>query len=93
MKVLKALYINHLFFYILAGIGGLFFVSFFATWLFTVAWVLFTLLLIVTIVDIFMLFSGKNGLEAERILPDKLSNGDENPIVIGIKNNYPAPLS
>ena len=92
MKVLKALYINHLFFYILAGIGGLFFVSFFATWLFTVAWVLFTLLVLVTIVDIFMLFSGKNGLEAERILPDKLSNGDENPIVIGIKNNYPVPV-
>lgn len=92
MKVLKALYINHLFFYILAGIGGLFFVSFFATWLFTVAWVLFTLLVHVTIVDIFMLFSGKNGLAAERILPDKLSNGDENPIVIGIKNNYPVPV-
>ena len=92
MKVLKALYINHLFFYILAGIGGLFFVSFFATWLFTVAWVLFTLLVLVTIVDIFMLFSGKNGLEAERILPDKLSNGDEKPIVIGIKNNYPVPV-
>jgi uncharacterized protein (DUF58 family) len=92
MKVLKALYINHLFFYILAGIGGLFFVSFFATWLFTVAWVLFALLVLVTIVDIFMLFSGKNGLEAERILPDKLSNGDENPIVIGIKNNYPVPV-
>ena len=92
MKVLKALYINHLFFYILAGIGGLFFVSFFATWLFTVAWVLFTLLVLVTIVDLFMLFSGKNGLEAERILPDKLSNGDENPIVIGIKNNYPVPV-
>jgi uncharacterized protein (DUF58 family) len=92
MKVLKALYINHLFFYILAGIGGLFFVSFFATWLFTVAWVLFALLVLVTIVDIFMLFSGKNGLAAERILPDKLSNGDENPIVIGIKNNYPVPV-
>lgn len=38
--------------------------------------------------DILILFSSKNGIEAERTTPEKLSNGDENPIVISLKNFY-----
>jgi len=92
MKVLKALYINHLFFYILGGIGAVFFVSFFVAWLFTFAMVLLVLLLLVTLADVFMLFSGANGMQGTRILPDKFSNGDDNPIRIVITNNYPLPV-
>ena len=45
--------------------------------------------ILLTIVDIFVLFSGKKSIEAERELPDKFSNGDENQISITIRNNYP----
>ncbi len=88
MKVLKSLYINHLFFYILLGIGGFFFLSFFAKWLFGVALGFLILLLLATFIDIFILYSGKKGLESDRLLPDKFSNGDDNNIRIILKNNY-----
>jgi len=92
MKVLKSLYINHLFFYILMGIGGLFFLSFFVKWMFDVAVILFLLYLLVTVIDIFVLYYSKNGIETVRELPDRLSNGDENIIRISLKNNYPIPV-
>ena len=40
------------------------------------------------VMDILILFSNKNGIDAHRTTPEKLSNGDENPIVISIKNFY-----
>lgn len=39
------------------------------------------------IIDIVLLYK-QNGIQANRILPEKLSNGDDNPIVITIKNTY-----
>jgi len=89
MKVLKSIYINPLFFYILMGIGGLFFISFFVKWMFTGAIVLLLLYLLVTIIDIFVLYYGKKGIESQREIPDRLSNGDENIIRISLLNKYP----
>ncbi len=89
MKLIKSLYINYLFFYILMGIGGLFLVSFFLKWLYPVALVVLVAFLVVTFVDIFILFAVKKGVDADRILPDRLSNGDENPIRIHFVNRYP----
>ena len=93
MKVLKSIYIRHLFFYILLGIGGVFFISFFVKWMFDMAMVLLVLLLLVTVIDLFVLYTGKKGIEAERELPDRLSNGDNNIIHIRLKNNYPLPVT
>ncbi len=93
MKVLKSIYIRHLFFYILLGIGGVFFISFFVKWMFDMAMVMLVLLLLVTVIDLFMLYTGKKGIEAERELPDRLSNGDNNIIHIRLKNNYPLPVT
>jgi uncharacterized protein (DUF58 family) len=92
MKILKSLYINHWFFNILLGIGGLFFISFFVKWLFGVSVLLILLFLLATLVDIFMLYSGKKGIEADRLLPDRLSNGDDNIIRIRLINNYLIPV-
>lgn len=39
--------------------------------------------------DYMLLFNQKNAVQAQRILPEKLSNGDQNSIKIDIKNNYP----
>jgi uncharacterized protein (DUF58 family) len=36
-----------------------------------------------------LLFNQKNAIQAQRILPEKLSNGDQNSIKIDLKNNYP----
>ncbi len=50
---------------------------------------LLTLVVIGFIVDYMLLFNQKNAVQAQRILPEKLSNGDQNSIKVDIKNNYP----
>ena len=40
------------------------------------------------LVDIYILFVFKKGVDARRILTEKFSNSDENPIPITVKNNY-----
>jgi uncharacterized protein (DUF58 family) len=56
--------------------------------LYTATWYILLILLAFFGLDILILFSSKNGVDAERITPEKLSNGDENPIIINIKNFY-----
>ncbi|TDS14431.1 uncharacterized protein (DUF58 family) [Maribacter caenipelagi] len=53
-----------------------------------VAKLLFYLFLALTIVDIILLFLSKGTIIADRIVPDKLSNGDENNIKIKVTNQY-----
>lgn len=48
---------------------------------------LFTVIVILTVIDIILLFK-QNGIRASRLLPEKLSNGDDNPIEITLKNLY-----
>ena len=50
--------------------------------------IIFFVYILLLMVDLLLLFLSKGGIKAERLLPDKLSNGDENPIEIQIANNY-----
>ena len=50
---------------------------------------LLCLLVVLFIVDSLLLFNQKDAIYSQRILPEKLSNGDENSVKIDIKNNYP----
>jgi uncharacterized protein (DUF58 family) len=45
------------------------------------------------LLDIIILFQSKNGIFANRIVPEKLSNGDENDIKLTIQNRYSFPIS
>lgn len=90
---MRRLYIHPLFFKLLILVGGLFAVSFFVSWLYWVAVGALVVLLLALFVDIFILYSAKNRVKAERTLPEKLSNGDDNPIVIRIKSKYRVPVS
>ncbi len=49
-------------------------------------------MLILIVVDSVLLFS-KSAIRANRILPEKLSNGDENGITVEIANRYSFPIS
>lgn len=89
---MKRLYINNLFFYLLVIVGALFAVSFFVSWLYWLSVAALALLVLALFVDIFILYSGKKRIDASRILPEKLSNGDENPIRITVKNNFAIPI-
>ncbi|UPQ78528.1 DUF58 domain-containing protein [Flavobacterium azooxidireducens] len=87
-KGFKQLYINNFFFYLLGGIVAVFIVSFFFPVFYNVAWYFLIITLSFFVLDIIILFKAKTGIEATRIAPEKLSNGDENPISISIRNYY-----
>ncbi len=63
-------------------------VSYFFQELFGVIKLLFYLLLVAFIFDIFLLYRNKTAIQAERFLPEKLSNGDDNAIEIRVVNRF-----
>ena len=86
--MLKALYVNNRFFFLLFFVGVSYVLSFFFKGLLAFSHVFMLLVIIAFIVDGMFLFNTRRGIEAQRFLPEKLSNGDENQVNIIIKNNY-----
>ena len=86
---MKNLYINNRFFFSLFAVGILYILSFFFPVLMGVAHGLLILTAVVFIVDYLLLFKRSNAVQGQRVLPEKLSNGDENPVKLDVKNNYP----
>ncbi|NIX65694.1 DUF58 domain-containing protein [Gaetbulibacter sp. S0825] len=52
----------------------------------------FLVLFIFTLLDVLILFAAKKGVNGQRILPEKFSNGDQNPIKISVENYYTFPI-
>jgi uncharacterized protein (DUF58 family) len=88
MTKLKQLYLNNIFFYCLLGIVVLFCCAFIFPVLYNAIWYVLLVLFLFFLLDIILLFSTKKGIEANRITPERLSNGDENGINISIKNHF-----
>lgn len=85
---MKNLYINTRFFFTLIGVGILYVLAFFFPGLMWAAHIVLLICFLAFMVDCLLVFNEKNALQAQRILPEKLSNGDENFVKIDIKNNY-----
>jgi len=85
---MKNLYINNRFFFTLIGVGVLYAFAFFFSFLMIVGHIVLLLVFLAAMVDYLLLFREKDGVLAQRILPEKLSNGDENPVKVDIKNKY-----
>lgn len=76
----------------LLGNIALFFVAFFFPRIYIISWYAFFVLMLFLVIDIFMLFFAKKGIEASRVMADKLSNGDDNPISVSVLNYYTFPV-
>ena len=92
MNLLKNLYINNFFFYLLIGMVALFMVAFVFPFLFNALVYVLVLLIGFFVLDIIILFASAKGVIAHRVTPEKLSNGDENSIVISVNNFYTFPI-
>jgi uncharacterized protein (DUF58 family) len=60
--------------------------------LFVLAQAGFCLLLLLLAADLFLLYRTRRGITARRILADRLSNGDENPVILEFGNHYAHPV-
>jgi len=89
MKFIKSLYIHNTFFWYLALLAAGFILSYWIKAIYPIAWVTTYILAAFFLLDIFLLYATKNGIEASRKAPQKLSNSDLNPITIRFKSAYP----
>jgi len=81
-------YLTRVVFYALFGVAVLFMLGYLLPELFTVAIVVLLFAITSVCVDCYLLYRQKNGVSAERLVPDRLSNGDENKLSISLKNHY-----
>ncbi|QED37308.1 DUF58 domain-containing protein [Antarcticibacterium arcticum] len=87
MTGIRAVYFHQRVFVAVFSLAMIFLFSYWFPVLYIPAWLLAVFLLILIGVDLITLFS-KKGITAKRNVPDKLSNSDQNPITIDIRNNF-----
>jgi uncharacterized protein (DUF58 family) len=80
-------YLDRKVYYAGYGIAAIFVLSFFLPALQTIAFFLLLALLLLVFIDALLLYQ-KRGISARRLLPERFSNGDENKVVIELRNNY-----
>lgn len=88
IKFIRNLYINNLFFYCITGIIVLFTIAFFFPIIYNAVWYLFYVLMAFLVIDILLLFIVNGKIIGTRKMPEKLSNGDENEVIIYLTNKY-----
>lgn len=89
MRLLKALYIHNTFFWYLAALCAVFILSYWIKGLYPLAWVGTLLLAAFFLFDFYLLFASGRGLEADRALPQKMSNSDLNTVHLYFTSFYP----
>lgn len=88
MRLFRNLYLNNSVFHSAFAVAIVYILAFFFPILMNLAFGMLMVLLLLIFVDILLLFITKEPIKAQRILPEKFSNGDENFVKIDIKNLY-----
>lgn len=88
-RFFRQLYLTTFTFYLLGGIGALFAFAFFFPRFYLPAQFAFYVYLTLVFLDVVLLFRTPKGVSGERILPEKFSNGDENPVTVKLSSRYP----
>jgi uncharacterized protein (DUF58 family) len=88
-RYLQSLFFSKRFYWAFAIIIALFVFSYYSAVLFWIAKLVLLVFFLFVFIDYVVLFSKRNGVIAGRILPERLSNGDENNISIDLENRYP----
>lgn len=92
MNILRSLYLLPRLFIIIGATIFLFVLSHFMPIFFAAAKICFFTLILLMLLDFLLLYRMGEGIRAKRQTPEKLSNGDANPIKILIENFYRFPV-
>jgi len=88
-----SLFLGKRFYRFLAFVILLFLLSYGFTFLFNVAVLALIILFLTSLLDYFVLYSKRNPVSVHRMLPERISNGEENVISWLVANHYPFPAS
>ena len=86
---LRGLFLSNRFFWITGAIVILFLFSFFYPQFFEPVKIVFLVFLLLLVTDFMFLFAFKGKPIANRIIAERMSNGDKNPVALHIRNTYP----
>ena len=90
--MIKSFYLNNLVYYIAGSAAVVFVISYFQPAMFRIGGLILLLLAIAAGIDMLLVYSRKNGIEAERIVADRFSIGDPNKVIIRMSNHYGFPV-
>ncbi|HRI27113.1 MAG TPA: DUF58 domain-containing protein [Chitinophagales bacterium] len=90
--MLKNLFLGRHFTLILVGLAIVFLLAQMIPFLFALAKLATYGFIVAVFIDLALLFNPNLSIKATRLTPEKLSNGDENPIQIELTNHYALPL-
>lgn len=93
MRAIKALYFSNRFFTILGLVAALFICSYLVPVMLAFAKVALLLFLAASIVEFIILFASPKGVQATRIVAERLSNGDDNEIKIVLESYYRSSMT
>lgn len=93
MHIIRTLYLQRRFFICALLLTAMALAGFSLRLLFLLAQAGFFIFLLVLLVDVILLYRIRNGIRAKRIIAERLSNGDENPILLEIGNHYHFPVN
>ncbi|HUM98364.1 MAG TPA: DUF58 domain-containing protein [Chitinophagaceae bacterium] len=89
----KSFYINNIIYYIAAAAAVVFVLSYFLPPWFRIGLLILLLLVMAVVVDGLLIYSRSKGVQAERLLQDRFSMGDDNKIMLLFKNYYNFPVN
>ncbi|PTX18351.1 uncharacterized protein (DUF58 family) [Pontibacter mucosus] len=88
MPFIRSLYFTNRFYLGLAGLACLFVLAFFVPLLLVLAKVAVAVLVLLTLVDLLLLYRNREGVHASRSMQEKLSNGSDNDVYLYLENKY-----
>jgi len=86
--MIRSFYLNRIVYCTGLVASAFFVISYFMPVIFTVGLALLSFLNVAILIDIFLLYSKKKGIDAYRLTTNRFSNGDENKVAIELENEY-----
>src|SRR5258706_3736257 len=93
IRFYRSLFFSRRFYRLWVAVIILFVLSFGIPFLFVLAQLAALFLALVTALDYVVLFTRKDPVLADRELSERFSNGDQNPVVLVVTNQYPFNVS
>lgn len=89
MNFFKQIFLNKTFFFAFLLVIAGYVLGFYFPVMIQISHLLLFALILISLMDLILLFSHKTGISGERTVQDKLSNFDKNPVQIHLQNYFP----
>lgn len=87
-RYIQSLFFSKRFYKIFAGLIVLFVFAYLSALLFVIAKIAVLVFSVLVLIDYIVLYGNTNGINGERIVTERMSNGDDNKIDIVVSNSY-----